>query len=351
MGYRKLTPGGRELVGEQFRTSFCGRLRFELVTGRPRFPYTDGPVRSPDACRRALTRSSGSGARSVDVLPRLPGGRTRAARRAGTGARGRAGPRGRTRGRRPPGGRSPAGARGSGACGRSRAAPAAACRSGSVALGLEVRDRGARVVGVGRHPRAHAAVAAERRVDRAAPRGRAALDQREVLAGDLARAQRRLQRGVRRLVAGEHEQAGRVAVEPVHDARALRVGPAGDAARQRLHERARRVPVRRDGRRRRRACRPPAGARPRRRSRTAPAATSARARPRRGSSTLDRLAAARARGASAAARRRRARSPASISRCAAAREPACVGEEDVEPLARRLGRDVKLAWRGGLSST
>ena len=78
---------------------------------------------------------------------------------------------------------------------------------GQRALGLEVGDRVVRVVGVGGDPRPHAAVAAERRVDRAAPRRRAALDQREVLAGDLARAQRRLQRGVRRLVAGEHAAA------------------------------------------------------------------------------------------------------------------------------------------------
>ena len=39
-----------------------------------------------------------------------------------------------------------------------------------------------RGVGVGRHARAHAAVAADRRVDRAAARRRAALDEREVLA-------------------------------------------------------------------------------------------------------------------------------------------------------------------------
>ena len=40
------------------------------------------------------------------------------------------------------------------------------------------------------------------------------------------------------VAAREHEQPGRVAVEPVHDARALGVRPAGDAARERLHERA-----------------------------------------------------------------------------------------------------------------
>ena len=55
-------------------------------------------------------------------------------------------------------------------------------------LDLEVRDRLARLVRVGRDPRAHAPVAAERRVDRAAPRRRAALDQRQVLAHELARA-------------------------------------------------------------------------------------------------------------------------------------------------------------------
>ena len=58
-------------------------------------------------------------------------------------------------------------------------------------LDLEVRDapRAASSVSVD-IARAHAPVAADRRVDRARPRRRAALDEREVLAGDLARLQR-----------------------------------------------------------------------------------------------------------------------------------------------------------------
>src|SRR4051794_25083240 len=62
------------------------------------------------------------------------------------------------------------------------------------ALELEVRDGLTRRLGVDRVPRARAAVAADRRVDRAAARGRAALDEREVLARDLAALDRLLQR-------------------------------------------------------------------------------------------------------------------------------------------------------------
>ena len=111
------------------------------------------------------------------------------------------------------------------------------------ALGLEVRDGGMRIVGVGGDLRPHTAVAAERRVDRPAPRRRPALDQRQVLAGDLALAQRGLQRGVDRLAARQHEQPRGVAVEPVHDAGTRRVGPAGDEPVQRLDERPDRMPV------------------------------------------------------------------------------------------------------------
>ena len=102
-----------------------------------------------------------------------------------------------------------------------------------------------------------------------------------------------------------------------------RVVAAGDAARQRLHERALRVPARRVDDDARRACRPPAGGRPPTRSRSArPASSRARRRPR---------------PAPRRAPARRPRStwrfgctapstvtwPPSIRRCAAAREPAC----------------------------
>ena len=199
-------PGLGTCRGDEFRESFCGRLRFELVTVGP-VPLHRWSVRSPDACRRALTRSSGSGARRSTGAP--VSGCSNASRCACRNCRHRpCRPRVPVvRDRRPRDVRSPTDARGSGACARSRASPAAACRrasvcsvskwviawcGSSVSVEIFVRDP---------------AVAAERRVDRAAPGGRAALDQRDVLAGDLARAQRGLQGGMRRLVAGEHEQA------------------------------------------------------------------------------------------------------------------------------------------------
>ena len=104
-------------------------------------------------------------------------------------------------------------------------------------LELEVRARRARRVGVDRHARARAAVAPERRVDRAAARGRAALDERQVLAHDLARRERRLQAPVRLLALGDDEQARGVAVEAVHDPGPPRLA-AGRAARARAPARA-----------------------------------------------------------------------------------------------------------------
>ena len=214
-------------------------------------------------------------------------------------------------------------------------------------LDLEVRDRLARLVGVGRDPRAHAAVAAERGVDRARARRRAALDEREVLARD-PRAPRASPcsaawTGSR---ARDDEQARRVAVEPVDDARR---GPGrrrrrrGPRAPARACRRGARAP---GARRRRPACRPPAGARPRRRRRTSPAGRGLAARDGAGA---DRRSARRPASAWRLGRARavdRARSPASISRCAAAREPGVRGQEHVEALARRLGRDDELAVTG-----
>jgi hypothetical protein len=113
------------------------------------------------------------------------------------------------------------------------------------ALDLEVRDRRARLVGVGRDPGAHAAVAANRGVDRAAPRRRPALDEREVLAHELAGRKLRLERGVHGLGPRDDQQPRRVAVEPVHDPGALGVLAARDAVRERLDERALRVAARR----------------------------------------------------------------------------------------------------------
>ena len=147
-------------------------------------------------------------------------------------------------------------------------------------LELEVRHRRARVVGVGRHPRAHAPVAPQRRVDRAAARGRAPLDQRQVLARDRPRLQRVAQRAVHGLRARHHEQPRRVAIEAMHDPGARGVVAAGGDRAQRLRERPRAVPARRVHDDARRACRPPAGARRRRAPRRARRARRAPAPPR-----------------------------------------------------------------------
>ena len=90
-------------------------------------------------------------------------------------------------------------------------------------------------------PRADAPVAADRGVDRAGQRGRAPLDERDVLAVDVARLQRRLQRAQHGVALGDDEQAARVAVQAVHDAGAHRVA-AGGPAGERLHERPALVP-------------------------------------------------------------------------------------------------------------
>ena len=82
-----------------------------------------------------------------------------------------------------------------------------------------------------------AAVAADRRVDRAAARRRATFDERRVLAGDVAALELVSQVTVGGLGPGDDEQPRRVLVETVDDAR-----PVGVAARglpgQRLGERA-----------------------------------------------------------------------------------------------------------------
>ena len=112
-------------------------------------------------------------------------------------------------------------------------------------LGREVGDRGAPVGGVGRDARADAAVAAQRRLDLAGARARPALDERQVLAQDPARLELRLERRVGRLGAGDDEQPGRVAVEPVDQPGAPWLAPGGAAVLERLGERARAVPARR----------------------------------------------------------------------------------------------------------
>ena len=109
-------------------------------------------------------------------------------------------------------------------------------------LDLKMCDRGTRRVGVERVPHTVAAVAADRRVDRAAPRARLSDDEREVLAHELAVAHEPLQLFVRLRRACDDHQAGRVAVEAVDDPRALVLLPAlGADERDRLRERPARV--------------------------------------------------------------------------------------------------------------
>ncbi len=74
-----------------------------------------------------------------------------------------------------------------------------------------------------------AAVAAQRRVDRAAATRRATLDQREVLARDGAALQSGLERTMDVLAARDDEKPRRVAIESMNDARAL--GPSPPATR------------------------------------------------------------------------------------------------------------------------
>ena len=107
-------------------------------------------------------------------------------------------------------------------------------------------------------------------------------------------------------------------------------------ARERLGERAGACPAP-GGRRRRRACRRRAGARPRRRPRTARARAGGLGRRRRSGSSTSTTSPAATRWRLGRASPSTVTRPASISRCAAAREPSARGEERVEPLARLLG--------------
>ena len=150
---------------------------FGAVRAGPPFPYLrwSGPcttaVGRPDGRPAALStrprgrRAAASGRRAL-AGDRMR--RTRAARRAGTGARGRARPASPYSGSPATG--WPIACR----CARIWCVRPVSSRTrssvsrGQRPLGLEVGDRGARLVGVGGDARAHAAVAAERRVDRAA---------------------------------------------------------------------------------------------------------------------------------------------------------------------------------------
>ena len=191
------------------------------------------------------------------------------------------------------------------------------------AVDLEVRDRRLGGVGVRRHARAHAAIAADRRLDRPGSSRRATLDQREVLAAHRARRERRLQRAVDVLALGDDEQARGLAIEPVHDPGAPLVLAAGDPAGQRLGERALRDAHAPDARRRPRACRRRSGTRPRRRPRTAPRRRPGRSPARRAASSprTSMRSPPRTRWPLRAAVPSTRTSPAAISRAACEREP------------------------------
>ena len=224
--------------------------------------------------------------------------------------------------------------------------------AGQRALGLEVGDRARGLVGVGRDPRAHAAVAAERRVDRPAraPAG-GPRRARGTRARSRARAARACSAAWASSARATTQQPGRVAVEPVHDARRARGPPAaptrpasacasvpGCVAARRVHDDARRLVDHEQvlvlvGDRERRVGH--VGARRPRRRRSTSIVSPPRSTWRLG------------RGAPSTRT-----APASISRCAAAREPAARrGRRRAARPPRRRGTCSSRHWRGGPSST
>ena len=163
----------------------------------------------------------------------------------------------RRRGRRRPGARWPRSGPGSGACGRSRAGPGRACSpSRTRSTSKWVRASRGLSVRVG-HAGAPAHVAAERRVDRPAPRAGPAL---APAPGTRARPRAaRISSRSRRcdlLALGDQHQPGGVPVEAVHDVRLpSAAGPRRRAARP-ASCRGGRAPGARPARP---ACRRPAG--------------------------------------------------------------------------------------------
>ena len=229
-----------------------GTLDFEFTQVRGGFPRFGllrrggcgravPPTHSPRARSSASRRSSGSVGAHVDALAgdRMREGEPRGVQELALEPEPR--PPRRTADRRRPDGRSPPCGRGSGACGRSRARPAAASRPGAAA-----RSRS------GCGPRAGSSVSIDigTRSRRSRPIGasivpvrgrRPTVDQRQVLAPQLARGEQRLQRAVDLVRSGDHEQPRGVAVEAVHDPGAVGLVAPGGGSRQRLRERP--VPV------------------------------------------------------------------------------------------------------------
>ena len=112
-------------------------------------------------------------------------------------------------------------------------------------LDLEVGARLARLVGVDRHQHAVAAVAADRRVDRAGARLRPPVDQRQVFAPHAPLHDHLLERAMDGVVLGDDQQPRGVAVKPMDDSGTPRLLAAGAAPGQRLRERAGPVTARR----------------------------------------------------------------------------------------------------------
>src|SRR3954468_9170032 len=99
----------------------------------------------------------------------------------------------------------------------------------------------ARRVGVERLPRRVGAVAADRRLDRAAPGARPAAHQREVGALELVAADEPLQALVRLPGARDAKRPRRVAGEAVHDPGPLGLAAGGAVLQEAVHERPARV--------------------------------------------------------------------------------------------------------------
>ncbi len=104
-------------------------------------------------------------------------------------------------------------------------------------LDFEVRHGVARRLRVERLAEGVVAIAPDRGLDRAAPRARPSDDKRQILPRELACLHELLQPPVRIWRPGDDEQAGCVAVEPVHDARPLGLVSPFDVVReQSVHE-------------------------------------------------------------------------------------------------------------------
>ena len=236
---------------------------------RPLPAGVDPPMPRPPAAPRAPPRARRGAAPRRGRASRSSARRAPASTRGGTAARGRPGPCATSPSRRPgrprPGG--PARSRWTriwwvrpGDEVQLQQRPAGEPLADAVAgdRAAAVRDDG--------HPLAVLRVAADRRLDPPDGGRHRALGEREVRLAHPARLELRHDAGLGRVVAGDDQQPGRVAVEAVDDARPRDPGDAAvvvAAGEQRVDERA--LPVARapGGRRGPTACRRSAGRRPR----------------------------------------------------------------------------------------